>query len=143
MATHSSILVWRIPWTEEPVELQTMGSKWLSTHATPSSPAAIKELLASHCLYMNENMISDNGVLEFFMKQVLKQLYLKERCLVRFPFMHLYRVWGNLLLKRNNAREGGDHLSEVGHISRPEISSIPLQGLRVLGCPCCLVAECV
>ena len=25
MATHSSILAWRIPWTEEPGELQTMG----------------------------------------------------------------------------------------------------------------------
>ena len=26
MATHSSILVWRIPWTEEPGGLQYMGS---------------------------------------------------------------------------------------------------------------------
>ena len=26
MATHSSILAWRIPWTEEPVRLQYMGS---------------------------------------------------------------------------------------------------------------------
>ena len=25
MATHSSILVWRIPWTEEPGSLQSMG----------------------------------------------------------------------------------------------------------------------
>ena len=25
MATHSSILAWRIPWTEEPGELQFMG----------------------------------------------------------------------------------------------------------------------
>ena len=27
MATHSSILVWRIPWTEEPGRLQDMGSQ--------------------------------------------------------------------------------------------------------------------
>ena len=27
MATHSSILVWRIPWTEEPGELQSKGSE--------------------------------------------------------------------------------------------------------------------
>ena len=27
MATHSSILAWRIPWTEEPSELQTRGCK--------------------------------------------------------------------------------------------------------------------
>ena len=26
MAPHSSILAWRIPWTEEPGELQSMGS---------------------------------------------------------------------------------------------------------------------
>jgi len=27
IATHSSILAWRIPWTEEPVGLQFMGSQ--------------------------------------------------------------------------------------------------------------------
>ena len=37
MATHSSVLVWRIPWTEEAGEVQSIGSqtrlKWLSSHA--------------------------------------------------------------------------------------------------------------
>ena len=35
-ATHSSILAWRIPWTEEPGRLQSMGlpsRTWLSVHA--------------------------------------------------------------------------------------------------------------
>ena len=27
LAIHSSILAWRIPWTEEPGELQSMGSR--------------------------------------------------------------------------------------------------------------------
>ena len=27
MVTHSSILAWRIPWTEEPSRLQSMGSQ--------------------------------------------------------------------------------------------------------------------
>ena len=27
MATHSSILAWKIPWTEEPDRLQSVGSK--------------------------------------------------------------------------------------------------------------------
>ena len=27
MATHSSILAWKIPWTEEPARLQSMGSQ--------------------------------------------------------------------------------------------------------------------
>ena len=40
MATHSSILTWRIPWTEETSGLQSMGSQrvrldW-ATNATPS-----------------------------------------------------------------------------------------------------------
>ena len=30
MATHSRILAWRIPWTEEPCGLQSMGSQELS-----------------------------------------------------------------------------------------------------------------
>ena len=36
MATHSSVLAWRIPWTEEPCRLQSMGlqesdtTEWLS-----------------------------------------------------------------------------------------------------------------
>ena len=31
MATHSNILAWEIPWTEEPGGLQSMGSKVLDT----------------------------------------------------------------------------------------------------------------
>ena len=31
METHSSILAWRIPWTEEPGRLQPMGYKELDT----------------------------------------------------------------------------------------------------------------
>ena len=34
MATHSSILAWRIPWTEEPGGLQSMGSQRVTTEAT-------------------------------------------------------------------------------------------------------------
>ena len=34
MATHSSILAWRIPWTEEPGRLQSMGCKESDTTCT-------------------------------------------------------------------------------------------------------------
>ena len=30
-ATHSSILAWKIPWTEDPVRLQSVGSQELDT----------------------------------------------------------------------------------------------------------------
>ena len=32
MATHSSIFAWRIPWTEEPNGLQSMGSQTVILH---------------------------------------------------------------------------------------------------------------
>ena len=32
MATHSNILAWRIPWTEEPCGLQSMGSQRVRHH---------------------------------------------------------------------------------------------------------------
>ena len=34
MATHSSILAWRIPWTEQPGGLQSMGSQNLLNYVT-------------------------------------------------------------------------------------------------------------
>ena len=39
MATHSSVLAWRIPWTEEPGGLESMGSQELDT--TVISPTRI------------------------------------------------------------------------------------------------------
>ena len=32
MATHSSTLTWKIPWTEEPGKLQSMGSQRVGRH---------------------------------------------------------------------------------------------------------------
>ena len=45
MATHSSILVWRIPWTEEPGGLQSMGNQRAGTaeatkHARRHTPVS-------------------------------------------------------------------------------------------------------
>ena len=45
MATHSSILAWRIPWTEEPGGLQSIGSQrvghdWSTKHVTQHDLAA-------------------------------------------------------------------------------------------------------
>ena len=36
MATHSSILAWRIPWTEKPGRLQSMGSQSGGGHVPPA-----------------------------------------------------------------------------------------------------------
>jgi hypothetical protein len=39
MATHSSILAWRIPWTEEPGGLQFMGSQRVGYHSNYTATA--------------------------------------------------------------------------------------------------------
>ena len=39
-ATHSSILAWRIPWTEEPGGLQSAGRNWAGTHSHGNEPNA-------------------------------------------------------------------------------------------------------
>ena len=38
MATHSSILGWRIPWTEEPGKLQSMGLQRVGHHLVTKPP---------------------------------------------------------------------------------------------------------
>ena len=48
MATHSSILAWRIPWTEEPGRLQSMG--WQESDTT--------EQLSTHIFMCEENQLT-------------------------------------------------------------------------------------
>ena len=58
MATHSSILAWRIPWTEEPGGLQSMGHKELDMTAQ----------LSSHmhaCTTLLNLLMKSNNLLEF------------------------------------------------------------------------------
>ena len=56
MATHSSILAWRIPWTEEPGGLQSAGSQrvrcnWVTRHCMASRiPAECAEYGSCFCL---------------------------------------------------------------------------------------------
>ena len=43
MATHSSILAWRIPWTEEPGGLQSMGSQRVRRDLATKTTTASKQ----------------------------------------------------------------------------------------------------
>ena len=40
MATHSSVLAWKIPWTEEPGGLQSMGSRRVGQDGSNLAAAA-------------------------------------------------------------------------------------------------------
>ena len=50
MATHSSILVWTIPWTEEPSKLQLMGSQksWIRLGNQKATRAGRKLLFQNY-----------------------------------------------------------------------------------------------
>ena len=70
MATHSSILVWRMPWTEEPSGLQSMGwqrvgHNWAhtyihsneghsccSTFSPPTGVVRVSDFVHSNCCVM-------------------------------------------------------------------------------------------
>ena len=63
MAPHSSILVWRIPWAEEPGGLQSMGLQWVghnwatkrsTRYATTGQCVTLLELLLSHFIVSNK-----------------------------------------------------------------------------------------
>ena len=51
MATHSNILAWRIPWTEEPGGLQSMGSQEsdMTEHARTAQQTYLKDI-SSFCV---------------------------------------------------------------------------------------------
>ena len=51
MATHSSILAWEIPWTEEPGGLQSMGSQWVRHNWVTN---AFTFLMNIACYYYSE-----------------------------------------------------------------------------------------
>ena len=48
MATHSSTLAWKIPWTEEPGRLQSMGSLRLSNFTFTFHFHALEKEMATH-----------------------------------------------------------------------------------------------
>ena len=66
IATHSSILAWRIPWTEEPGGLQSIASqsqtqlKWLSMHAQQISTKKLFHSLEFYNLSHNTDLSETN-----------------------------------------------------------------------------------
>ena len=59
MATHSSILAWRIPWTEEPGGLQSMGLQRVGHDWATSHSLSVKAIL-------NDNYSYDEYLTDFF-----------------------------------------------------------------------------
>ena len=94
MATHSSILAWRIPWTEEPGGLQSMGSQrvrqdWVTNIFTftlanqPTFPAFVSRSVQKK-LICSENLLFVVG----------KNLYIKLGC-SHFYILKVEWQWKN------------------------------------------------
>ena len=60
MAAHSSILAWRIPWTEEPGGLQSMGSQELHDLVT-QPPPPVKVMVFPVVIYGCESWTIKNA----------------------------------------------------------------------------------
>ena len=64
MATHSSILAWRFPWTEEPGGLQSMGSQRVRQDRAAEHPAPRKQrvfILAREARHVLHLILHDSG----------------------------------------------------------------------------------
>ena len=80
MATHSSILAWKIPWTEEPGRLQSMGSHrlrhdWMTEYNTVLT---LKKEIKCHSIegvmstrLINQNLPPELLAFGFFLRQSL------------------------------------------------------------------------
>ena len=63
MATHSSILAWRIPGTEEPGGLQSMGSQRVGHDWAAISHSLIHQTLGAPCCYLTTNQWEESHTL--------------------------------------------------------------------------------
>ena len=64
MATHSTILAWRIPWTEEPGGLQPMGSERVRHERAPTQACSTTYTIwmtLSKSLYLSEPQFASSA----------------------------------------------------------------------------------
>ena len=61
MATHSNILAWRIPWTEEPGGLQLMGSQRSDTTERPSTQSSYQLVFSCNSLLRGLEELQNEG----------------------------------------------------------------------------------
>ena len=95
MATHSSILVWKIPWTEEPRRLQSMawqrvGHDW----ATSLSLSFLEQFIVEHqgysfySVWFKTQKYSLENILSQIMKmKVILCQWVSFRCSTIFPYV--------------------------------------------------------
>ena len=72
MATHSSTLAWKIPWTEEPGRLQSMGSQTVGHDLVTSlSFPSHTRLISYRCVFPSHSTHPDVGLDPFIVSSNL------------------------------------------------------------------------
>ena len=71
MATHSNILAWKIPWTEEPSRLQSMGSQRVG-HDWATSLSLFSQYLSSSYLYLTTKISWSSCLTRFYKYNTLR-----------------------------------------------------------------------
>ena len=106
MATHSSILAWRSPWTEEPDRLQSMGSQkvghdWATNTHTQSCYRSVTKLCPSLCDPMDSSSsIISQSLLKFMSIELVmlsNHLILFHPLLLLPSIFPIIRVFSNYL----------------------------------------------
>ena len=62
MATHSSILAWRIPWTEEPGELQSIGSQGVGHDGSSLACACTHTHTHTHTAQTGSKIVRERAI---------------------------------------------------------------------------------
>ena len=83
-ATHSSILAWRIPWTEEPFGLQSIGAQ---RTGQDWSDLACMHTFSSKCISRPLYQISSSWI--YFCTSVFSRRWLESRSDVKVVFVYL------------------------------------------------------
>ena len=120
MATHSSILTWKIPWTEEPGRLQSMGLQrlrhnWVSIHTICVFKVTFKYLNFKKILKLDQESILKRGWIKASLKESrefrwaeLKRKEGKEMKLT--PVKHLLTITCNFWALSLSTRTSAKHV---------------------------------
>ena len=131
MATCSSILAWRIPWTEEPGGLQSMGSQrvghdwinWAPTHA-PSLWCFIMVVLPNNSLPFN----CDEYILSTKSNAWVRQVFVTQILIYRITLRSSYFA-PRYIPKRTEGKGlyTNDHSSTIDNSQKMETTQVSME----------------
>ena len=126
MATHSSTLAWKIPWTKEPGRLQSLGSQrvwhdWVNEHTHPPTQWKYKVPLTSqhNTVVLLLQTIKLLSVLNYSSITIIPR-----KCLCIWVWIYHYRYLNNLLIIWSNSSGSLPSIwwllfYKKGHIEKP------------------------